>query len=72
MKVTIKNLNQFFQDRPKLSPSGVSQEAGFSAKYLRLILSGDRPLTESAIQKLEPVLYLHGWGRERKEKDSET
>jgi hypothetical protein len=71
MKITIENLNQFFRDRPKLSPSGVSQEAGFSAKYLRLILSRERPLTDTAIQKLEPVLYLHGWGREKK-KESET
>lgn len=69
MKVTVENLNQFFQDRPKLSPSGVSQEAGFSAKYLRLILSGERPLTDSAVVQLEPVLHLHGWGRERKEKE---
>lgn len=71
MKITVENLIQFFQDRPKLSPSGVSQEAGFSAKYLRLILSRERPLTESAIQKIEPILHLHGWGRDKK-KESET
>jgi len=68
MKITVENLNQFFQERG-VSPSYISERAGFSAKYLRLILSGERPLTDSAIQKLEPVLHLHGWGRERKEKE---
>lgn len=69
--ITKETLINFFEDRPKVSPSYISEEAGFSAKYLRLILSGERPLTDSAISKLKPVLELHGWGR-KKEKESET
>lgn len=68
-EITVENLHQFFEKRPKVSPSYISEEAGFSAKYLRLILSGERPLTSSAKEKLKPVLDLHGWGRERKEKE---
>lgn len=65
VEITKETLEQFFMERPKVSPSYISEEAGFSAKYLRLILSGDRPLTDSAISKLKPVLELHGWGRKK-------
>lgn len=66
--VNLYSLNKFFEDRPKLSPSSISEQAGYSAKYLRMILNEDRPLTESVIEKLKPILFLYGWGK-RKEKD---
>lgn len=64
--INLFSLRKFFEDRPKLSPSAVSEEAGFSAKYLRLILNEERSLTENVIEKLRPVLSLYGWGERPK------
>lgn len=61
--INLFSLSKFFEDRPKLSPSAVSEEAGFSSKYLRLILNEERALTENVIEKLRPVLNLYGWGK---------
>lgn len=61
--INLFSLRKFFEDRPKLSPSAVSEEAGFSSKYLRLILNEERSLTDNVIEKLRPVLNLYGWGK---------
>lgn len=60
--INLFSLKKFFDDRPKVSPSAISEEAGFSAKYLRLILNEERNLTDNVIEKLRPILTLYGWG----------
>lgn len=61
--INLFSLKKFFDDRPKISPSAISEEAGFSAKYLRLILNEERSLTDNVIEKLRPVLTVYGWGK---------
>lgn len=59
----VKNLKEFFDERPNLSPSAISQEAGYDARYLRYILSGERNMTSNMINKLKPILLKYGFGR---------
>jgi hypothetical protein len=62
-KATLKQIKQFFKERPNLSVSGISQEAGFSSRYLSFILEGDKPVTKNVVEKLQPVLLRYGFGR---------
>lgn len=60
--INLYSLQKFFEERPALSLSAISTQAGLSDKYIRLILAEERNLTESVKAKLKPVLMLYGWG----------
>lgn len=61
--LTIIQLKGFFNERPLLSVSGISMEAGFSSRYLALILDPNKPnkLNENVKNKLLPVMQRYGF-----------
>lgn len=61
-EINLYSLQRFFEERPALSLSAISTQAGLSDKYIRLILAEERNLTEAVKAKLKPVLMLYGWG----------
>jgi hypothetical protein len=56
-------IQDFLKNRPNISPSALSKEAGFDERYLRLILDGKRNPTVNFVEKLRPVLLKYGFGR---------
>lgn len=62
-----KTINQFLSNRPAISVTRLCEEAGITKRYLDYILSGERPLTNSVIKKIRPVMERYGYreGRNR-------
>jgi hypothetical protein len=58
--MTKSELNKFFAERPSVSVAGIAKEAGYSGRYLQMILDGDRPITDSASDKLKPIIKKYG------------
>lgn len=59
----LKHLKTFFEERPNLSTSGISIEAGLSSSHLGKILRGERAITYSITKQLRPILLKYGFGR---------
>jgi hypothetical protein len=57
----LSNLKEFFNQRPALSFAGICREAGITHQYLRMILNGERNMTESTKEKLLPVIKKYGY-----------
>lgn len=57
----IKDIQQFFEQRPALSKRALAKEIGISRQYLDYILNEDRPLTEATRAKMKPVLEKYGY-----------
>ena len=62
-KAFIAMLKEFLKERPQLSPSAISLEAGFSSRYLSFILDGEKSVTRNVVDKLRPVMLRYGFGR---------
>ena len=58
--LTLEQLQKFFENRPTLSPHGISKEADLSGSLVGKILRGERTLSEETISKLLPVLIKYG------------
>lgn len=65
----LSDLKKFFKERPTLSISGISKEAGASSRMLSLVLDGDRRLTEGFSERLEPVLIKYGYDFRKRQWD---
>lgn len=65
--LTIEDLKTFFADRPSISPSSFSMEAGFADRHVRQLLSGERRLTDQAADKLLPVMKKYGFQFDKSE-----
>ena len=63
--MTIQEIQQFLEARPSLSKAGFCREADISPQYLGMIFRGDRPLTSETIERLEPVMKLYGWSKNK-------
>lgn len=57
----LKDVQQFFENRPSLSKRSIAKEVGISRQYLNYILNEQRPLTDGTIKKLEPILAKYGF-----------
>lgn len=57
----LKNFVDFFEKRKLVSPSGISKEAGFSSRYLPLIIKEEKPITKNAVKKILPILRKYGF-----------
>ena len=60
--LTPQELKQFFAERKAVTVSGIAKEAGYTGRYLQMILDGDKPLSDKAREKLVPILHFYGWG----------
>lgn len=60
-ELTVDDLKYFFAERPSVSLSAFSQEAGFSDKLIRHIVRGDRNLTEKVASALLKVMKKYGY-----------
>jgi hypothetical protein len=58
--MTKSDLIKFFAERPSVSVAGIAKESGYSGRYLQMILDGDRPLSDSAIEKIKPIIEKYG------------
>jgi hypothetical protein len=71
--MTVQDLKNFIENRPALNLSAFCRESGFSNTYLVMILKGERPLTDSVIEAVKPVMYKYGYKhRERLEDKSQV
>lgn len=62
MELTKETLRQFLDDRPGISPRGLSLHAGLNENYInQLYNKSNRSLTGEAKVKLMKVLLLYGW-----------
>lgn len=61
--VFLKHMKAFFEERPNLSTSGISLEAGLSSSHLGKILKGERSITYNIFKQLQPILIKYGLGR---------
>ena len=61
IEMTKSNLQTFFETRPAISKACVARESGVSRQMINMILSGERNLTDTVIQKLLPVMVKYGW-----------
>lgn len=59
--LTLQQLKDFLKERPSINIAGIAREAGFSGRYLTMILDGDRPLSDNAKHKLKNVLVKYGY-----------
>ena len=59
--MNIKQLEQFFEERPAINKSEFAKECGITRQYLLMILNHQRPLTEQTVEKLLPVMKRYGW-----------
>ena len=58
--MTIKDLEEFFENRPAINKSAFCLEVGISRQYLNMIMNGERPLTDSTALKLMEVIKKYG------------
>lgn len=59
--LTIEDLRRFFDERPGLNQTAIMEEAGFTYRYLRLLLTGERQITFGVSKKMLPVLERYGF-----------
>lgn len=59
--MTLKDLLQFFYERPSLNPGKVFEEAGLYRQKWYDLRNGKHDLTEDTINKLKPVMIKYGW-----------
>jgi len=58
--MTVKDLEDFFDNRPAINKSAFCLEVGISRQYLNMILNGERPLTDETAKKLNQVMKKYG------------
>ena len=61
----VSDIQQFLEERPSLSKSGIARESDISYQMIDYIIAGKRNLTEETSNKLEPVMKKYGWSREK-------
>lgn len=59
-KMNVKDLEDFFKNRPAINKSAFCKESGISRQYLNMILNGERPLTDETATKLLQVMKKYG------------
>lgn len=61
-KVSEYEFKAFFQ-QPGINISGICEQAGVNRQYIKLVLSGIRPLTDKTIKKMLPTMRKYGFGK---------
>lgn len=56
----LRTIKEFFETHKLVSVSGVSLEAGYSSRYLSLILEGAKPITKNVAEAVTRVLKKYG------------
>lgn len=59
-KAYLRKIKDFFETHKLVSVSGVSLEAGYSSRYLSLILEGAKPITKNVSEAVLRVLKKYG------------
>ena len=57
--MTSQDLKKILESRTSLTVERLAEEAGITRPYLNMIMSGDRPMTESVSKKIKPVINQH-------------
>lgn len=57
----LEALKKFLAERPALKPEGIGKEAGLPVGYMKKLLSKERSLNATQINRLLPVLKKYGY-----------